>query len=435
LEKRLRYSLSLTALSRAFSAAGNIILYFVLSKILPIEDIGVFALLHSLVAASVVLANFGMNNSLMRRISVVSPALVKSVYMYSIFVTSVFSLVLCVILYIFYLDMLPSVNFLTHGEFVWYVFIAIPFMTFTYVTSGYYKGMHRPATAGLLENGAVSMFAAILIYFNSMWFSVHLNGVIYIFVMSAFFVFCVSLISVVRSFKSNVNGLVDVGCNDSVDRLSYLRSSMSFFVLSLAGLFQNVLIIIIASIWLDVTDIGYFKIIQQIASTMIFVQLVINTVFPPKFAKLYKEKKFVGLKKLALLSADLGFYLATPIFLTVLIWPNYVLSVFNVTNMEVVFLLTVVMFSQYINAVTGSVNFLLSMTDSEVLARNVALSSNLFGFFLLYALAGDYGVIGLVVAFSFIILVNNVACVLFVRKKLGYWVLPLSYRFARYSID
>lgn len=154
--------------------------------------------------------------------------------------------------------------------------------------------------------------------------------------------------------------------------------------------------------------------------------MVINAIFPPKFARAYYSKSFHDLKIHAQRSSLIGGVLATPMLVICLIYPGWVLSIFGNGFDRAESILIIIAIAQFVNVISGSVGFLLNMTDNEVIMKNIALLSSGFGVIALLVLVAFYGVIGAAVSLSISLILQNIVAFYFVWKKLSISMIPLT---------
>ena len=194
--------------------------------------------------------------------------------------------------------------------------------------------------------------------------------------------------------------------------------------MGLAVFMQSALSIMIAGKFLGSEELGLFKSAQQIAISVGFVLMVINAIFPPRFAALYHQGKMESLGRLARNGALLGVVLAAPFLLICLLLPEWVLSLLGEGFEPAALLLQIIVLAQLINVATGSVGFLLTMTGNERYMRNIALICSSLGLLGFFMLTPRFGALGAALALAFVMVAQNLTAMCFVWLKLGIWTLP-----------
>ncbi|MFC3283762.1 lipopolysaccharide biosynthesis protein [Litchfieldella rifensis] len=426
LAKRLKgelvISLVRTFIARGIAALGGLLLAVVLGRLYGPAGVGVFALAQSLYMGAGILARYGMNNALMRYVGQDHQARVITIYLrWALYKAGLFSLVAGVAIFFlrgylgrwFDAEALPGV--------LVGISLVIPAYTLASVLGGFMKGVRRPATACLLENGSISLVAcALVLGLNALWPLVGIANAGWAFALAAWLVLVQGAWQTWCWLQSqNLHGT-----DDSVTQQEFATSSRAFFVLSLAQLMQQVVSVLIAGWLLSNADLGLFKAAERTALLINFILLVINAVLPPRFAALYRQQNMIRLDALARRGVLLGLALAAPMWLLCLLVPQQVLGLFGAEFIAAENLLRIIASAQLINVATGSVGFLLNMTGHEKLMRNIVLSCNALGLSMFLVLIPPFGALGAAWALALVLVLQNLTALLFVWRKLGIWMLP-----------
>ena len=291
--------------------------------------------------------------------------------------------------------------------------LAIPPFTVAFVLAGFMKGIRKPATACLLENGGIALVATalVLLFYNLSSEGISTSG--WAMAAAAWIVLGQGLWQVWKWRRSTPSETK----NQTLDPIAFKSSSNAFFVMSLAPFMQQTVFILIAGWYLSDTDLGLFKVAERTALLISFVLIVINAVLPPRFASLYQQGKIEELTSLLRAGALLGLLLASPLLVLCIGFPEWVLSYYGEEFVQAAPLLQLIAFAQGINVATGSVGFLLSMTGNEALMRNISISSNSIGILLCYLLTIKFGLIGSGVAYALILVLQNTLAWVYVRRN------------------
>ena len=86
---------------------------------------------------------------------------------------------------------------------------------------------------------------------------------------------------------------------------------------------------------------------------MSFIYFVMNTVIPPRFAKLNEQKDINGLLILARRASFVSLVLASPLLVIFFVAPQKVLSLYGAGFSEASSMLRIIVFAQAVNVVTG----------------------------------------------------------------------------------
>jgi O-antigen/teichoic acid export membrane protein len=424
IQSELVLALVRSFLARTVGAFGTLFLGIVLGRLYGPTGVGVFALVQSVILGSAIIARYGQNNTLMRYVgqnkkgSYVGMYLIWAVKKSLLFSMILSSLVYCSRFYVASVLDIPEMTGLLAGA----SFAIIPF-TLAFVLSGFMKGIRKVATSNLLENGAVSLLAAVIILFFN--FYAPSNGIVntaFGFALAAWLVFLQGVFQAWLWFK--VVQLDEPAPVDFVSRIKFNETSWDFFISSLALFMQQVVGIWIAGFMLTESDLGLFKSAERMAMLIGFVLMIVNSVFPPRFAEVYGRGDLERLKVLARMSAFVAFCFSFPLVMFILIFPEWILGLFGPGFSSAAGLLRLLAIGQAINVVTGSVSFLLNMTGHERVSRNIAVTCNAVGLVLIVLLVPLFGVWGAATALFLVLVCQNLIALYVVWLKLGFFVYP-----------
>jgi O-antigen/teichoic acid export membrane protein len=420
-----------TFVARAIAALGALALALVIGRLYGPEGMGVYALAQSLLLGAGTLARAGMDNALMRYVGQDhgSPYVLRYLRWASTR-SLVISLIAAGVLWVgrYWFESIFDAAGLS-GVLVG-IALAVPAYTFGFLLSGFFKGIRMPATACLLENGSVALIAGLFIL---VWeWTESTDGLIsigYAYAVAAWLVALQGGCQVWRwchrqpwwSARTESKVVLE---SKPVPLAQFTATSQAFFVTTLAGFMQSVLGVMIAGWLLSSAELGLFKSSQQTATLIGFILIVINAIFPPRFASLYHDRKIEALGRLARQGALLGVTVAAPLLLPCLVFPAWVLSWFGEGFRDGAPLLRIIALAQLVNVSTGSVGFLLNMTGHERLMRNIALICNAIGLLAFFILIPLFGALGAALALAFVLVVQNLVALLFVWRRLGIWTLP-----------
>ncbi len=419
---------------RLVAATGALAFALIIGRLFGPSGVGVYALAYGILLGIGVLCRLGMDNALMRFVgSDIDSPFAKTYLLWAVKWCLSLSCCASLLLYLFrfYLEEVfsaPGLSSVLVG-----ISIAAPAYTLSFALSGFFKGVRKPATASLMENGLISLLAcSILLMFKWLYPSPDLAILGYSYSIAAWFVAIHGVFKIIFWFRNSTNNsLVERGGSLSLRKdpapVSYARfmtTSRAFFVTGLAGFMQSVLGVMIAGLLLTNAELGLFKSAQQLAVLIGFILVVIDAIFPPRFAHLYHQGELQALERLAKQGALLGLIFASPLLILCLSVPGWMLGWYGEEFKDGANLLRIITIANLVNVATGSVSFLLNMTGHERLMRNIALSCNALGLIAFFVLPQVLGALGAALALSFIFVVQNLTAMFFVWRRLGIWTLP-----------
>ena len=164
---------------------------------------------------------------------------------------------------------------------------------------------------------------------------------------------------------------------------------------------------------------------QRTAMLSSFILIAVNLVVAPRFAKLYRDNDMAQLERLAIKSVKLISLFALPVIGVMLVFPSFLMSLFGSEFKEGAVLLQILALGQFINAMTGSVGFLLMMSGHERDMRNVTLVSGSLALLLAWFLTAQFNIIGAAIGTAIAVATQNLLAVYFVKKRLGFNTLAI----------
>ncbi|MDH2421799.1 lipopolysaccharide biosynthesis protein [Cobetia amphilecti] len=422
LQGELALPLIRTFFAKGAAALGGLIFLLLLGKLYGPKEVGVFAIAQSIYVGGTILSKYGMENSLMRYVGQDSSSYAILYYLrWALCKGALLGIIAAIAVYTsrFILAgwfntpelilLLPSIAFI------------IPPLAIVTILSGFMRGVRQPATACILENGSVMLLATFFIWCISQYTPIDIVCTSYILLMAAWLVMGIGVYLTLHWLKQHT--LIEKAQWER--RAAFDNTSRAFFIMSLAQFMQQVLGVMIAGLLLSKYDLGMFRSAERSAFLISFALMVINSVLPPRFASLYHLGDLNGLHDLACKGALLGFVLASPLFFICLIEPHLLLELFGEEFSEAANMLRILAVAHMINVITGSVGFLLNMTGHEKLMRNISLICNFAGLLMFFLLIPWLGAIGAAIALSLVLVFQNIVALIFVKKVLNIWILPI----------
>lgn len=175
-----------------------------------------------------------------------------------------------------------------------------------------------------------------------------------------------------------------------------------------------------AGMWVSAEEVGHLAVAQRTANLVSFILITVNFIVAPRFAALYKQEKHKEFRELALRSVRLMSVCGAPVVLSLCFFPSEVMNLFGVAFRSAAPLLVILAIGQYVNVITGSVGFMLTMSGHERDLRKLTLIAGLFTVLLTLTLTFFYGVIGAAISNALSVAVQNLGAVWLVRKRLGF---------------
>lgn len=200
----------------------------------------------------------------------------------------------------------------------------------------------------------------------------------------------------------------------------WLSSTLPLAFISGVGLINSYTSIVILGLFATPSDIGIYRVADQMALLVSISLQPINMVVAPQFARLHAVGDKIRLQRLATVSARVVLSLALPVAITFLLFGKPLLKlIFGAEFAPAYGPLSILVLGQLVNSIVGSVGTLLNMTGHEqYTARGVAVAAvgNIVLNLLLIPL---WGIRGAAFASAITLAVWNILLWLDVRRQLG----------------
>lgn len=429
LRGELFINLCRTFAARGIAALGTIFLGIVLGRLYGAQGVGVFALAQSVIFGAGIIACYGLNGSLMRYVSQDNDSPNILCYLrWALRRAGGLSLVFGAViggLHQVIAEMFESAEL---SPLLISIAVATPAFTLSFVLAGFLKGVNMPARASLQENGSISLLAAVCI----------LGAVIagdarslpqagWAFCIAAWLVCAQGALQaglwLYRHPRVRDSNTVDPSTLPS--RSEFFSTAQSFIVLNLSMFLQQVVAMLIAGALLSHGDLGLFKSAERVGMVISFILLVINAVFPPRFARLFHQGRHEELGRLAQQSSLVAAAMATPAAIVCLVFPEWVLGWFGEEFRQAANLLRIIVIGHLFNVMFGSVGFLLTMTGREKVMRNISLVCSALGLLAFLVLIPMLGAVGAALSLAMVLMLQNFVAAIFVWRRMGIVMLPI----------
>ncbi len=191
-----------------------------------------------------------------------------------------------------------------------------------------------------------------------------------------------------------------------------LLSSSMFLVMGWADT-------IMLGIFRSEREVGIFSVALKISTVTSLTLMAINSIAAPKFAELYSKGDMDGLQGIVRQSTRMIFWTSVPVLLCILLFPKIILGIFGEEFEAGVYALLLLAAGQFVNAISGSVGYLLQMTGNQKLFRNIILIAVVINIALNALLIQRYGINGAAVSSMISMIFWNLAAVFSIKKLLG----------------
>jgi len=166
-------------------------------------------------------------------------------------------------------------------------------------------------------------------------------------------------------------------------------------------------------------ELGVFAVILKVTNFGNFIILSVNGFTTPRFAQLHHAGDMEGLKKHVRLASKIIFWASLPVFAFMFICNDWLLLLFGPAFLMGSQAMLVSTAGRLVGALTGPTGNLLNMTGHQNAFRNIMIVTTAINVILCFVLIPKYGIMGSAIASSLFIITYNMACVVYIRIKLG----------------
>lgn len=164
--------------------------------------------------------------------------------------------------------------------------------------------------------------------------------------------------------------------------------------------------------------VGIYTVVNKISQLIVFVLVSVNSALAPTATGLYVRGQFEQLQQIVTQSARIIFLISLPIAGSLMIFGDWFLRLFGSDFLRGQTALTILSVGQLVNASSGSVGLLLTMTGHENYTAIGVGTSALLNVILNLLLIPSWGIEGAAVATASSTILWNIMGLIWVQKKL-----------------
>lgn len=178
-------------------------------------------------------------------------------------------------------------------------------------------------------------------------------------------------------------------------------------------------------------SVGLLLVSIKLAGLINMPLMVLNKVCAQRISRLYWSNQHKELQGYLHQVTKLAFYAAVIAGIFLVIFSEYVLSIFGSDFIPAKNILFVLVFGQLVSCASGSVGIFMMMTGSEKAYRNIAIIIALLSFMLYCIIVPDFGLIGAAYVLAASQAALNITSVIYIKYQLGFTTVyfPFGERF------
>ncbi len=300
--------------------------------------------------------------------------------------------------------------------------VYIPFVLL-FIHSEAIRGLKKIAQYMFIQRAGIFIVASILLLIVSFFLqkSAYIPIVVYIFSL------CLISFIAVYQWNRYLKLCTNPADSRNISYRDILSVSIPLLFANTAGLIMSWTDIVMLGMFRTEEDVGIYNVAQKLAMLVSLPLMAINTIAAPKFAEFWGRRDLTSLTKVAKQSTKLIFWTSFPFVILFLLFPDLFLEMFGENFKVGTWALIFLTLGQFVNAVSGSVGYILQMTGNQVYYQNVIFVGSLINIILNLILIPKFGITGAAVSSMVSVIYWNFAFGYKVRKLLGKWIVYIPY--------
>lgn len=406
-----------TLIFRVLGLGLILLLQILLARLMGPKNYGDYTIIVTLINIGLVVSVFGFDSSVQRFLpySLQSNKLSKANGFLKFSGIAVFlsSLVCAILLFGFLLIKSKSFNSSFNEGLFWGIF-ALPVLAFSIRASAILRSIKMIKLSLLPTYFLFPLLMGISCwYYFSIYHKLTVDAVMLISLCVSIFIYLF-----INRRKSIWIKEVLPEVDAEYDRKLWLSVSSVLLLTTLLDLILKQSDILMVGYFLGNTKAGVYSVAAKLATLAGLGLAVADYVIMPKISSLYESKQLGKLQQTIRAAAFQILSISLPVIAGLMIFGKFILNFFGKTYQEAYFPLLVLLIGQFINAITGMVGGLMTMTGHQRQFFIFYFLAILLQFGLNVVLIKQLGIIGASLGTSLAMIFLNVCAYRFVKRKL-----------------
>lgn len=418
---------SIAFVFRLLSAVASYIFFYFLAQLYGAKGVGVFTTSWTILMISSVVGKMGFDTSIVKYMAESSSSRsyhrMRQIYRSGLRIVllsaSVVALVIILLSKFFTTWFYDSIH--TNWVVMLVGLLVVPYSLMSY-NSESLKGLKKIIPFSIHQNVTIYFGGLIILFILNTYYgekeaAIVALGIILMILMSSSFI---TLRDFLKGYpKHDSHYSLDIPKPGKIIKttLPMMMTNSLFLVMNWTD------VLMLAAITND-EAVGVYNIALKIAALNSIVLIAVNSIAMPKYAELFKVNK-MRFKQVVKAVSFISFGLSFPLFLLILLFPDFILGLFGEQFREGNQALVVLSVGQLFAAFSGSTVILMNMTGRERNVLYVLLISVGINFILNYLLIPVYGINGAAYATAFSTILLNLMAVINIYQYTGFFTYPI----------
>lgn len=392
--------------SRGTTSLSIMLLPLIVGNVLGLEKLGEFIIFLAAITSASVLCRLGMDTTTLKAAGKDWESITKNkkqIFFCGIFSTLIGSIFINTIIFS-YAKIFLSVRF---DEFIIPLLIAIFTYSSNNIIGANLKASNKSYISSIFDSGGAELSTLLMILYFSFYKKTEINiiDIIYWITASSSFLYILGVSYFLIHYAKIRIKLRDVFLRTK----AMLYESKDFLIISITTHLTGRGVPIIMALFFLPKVIGLYTLVYTISAMVSFISVIYNSIIPPKFSFFFQREKIKEINFLYKKSVIEMFAASSIITIFIYYFKENIFSFSNIKiTDEIVIYLSIMIFSQLINVLTGPAGFLLNMTGHEKHVRNITLLLSIIFIFLI-SISGylQYPIL-LFISFAFFSILRNI---------------------------
>jgi len=399
---------------KIFGAFSMLAVHLVIARKYGVESLGVFNLIFSLITFVTIFSRLGLDTYLIRKI----PEIQDDKFYTADFISKILRLLLISglvssILLLLTSNWIDSFIFKNTDAFNYLLvasFVIIPYTFFNAVPE-IFRGFYDIKIYSFFRNVSLNLGIIICLGISLVFFNYKIDVVFVLFgviIFTSIFMFN----TLIRFLKrKSIMLFKNKPFKDKILKYSYPM----LFTSSIMFLMGNVDSFMI-SYYINEEQVGLYSACIKLSIGISFILASINGFIAPKIAKAHSDNNKIEIKRIYYSSIKLISIGSLPIVILLILFPSLFLSIFGQEFEIATTPLIILTIATGVNALFGSVGYLLNMTDNQNVFMKILFLGLIINLCMNIVLIPEYGITGAAIATASSMIFWNVSSFVYLKK-------------------
>lgn len=313
-------------------------------------------------------------------------------------------------------DVLPIGSLNLEKQKLYIILASLPGLVLFTINTAAYRGFQQMISFGFLKNIALlgGLFLGSATIFYLFEIEINIQNILKTYLVSIYSFSILSLLHLLisKQISFDLSSLAGRAINLTNESMPLMLVASMTLIVAYTDVFM-------IGYLKDETQVGIYDIAIKYSSISTIFLAAINAYVMPKFAELFGKDDYSGLHKIIRESSMLIFWSSTPLLIIALLFAPFMMNLYGMEYAVGIIALRVLIISQFVSSICGSVGYLLQMTNNQVIFRNIFLGATILNVGFNYLLIPIYGINGAAIASLISTGFWNILSVIVVKRRIG----------------